>query len=52
MQRLQGPLRVVHRVGAAEAAGEQQIGELGDQILEIQVVELVAREFRVAILHS
>jgi hypothetical protein len=52
VQRLHRPLFVVHAVGVAEAAGEQQIGELRDQILEIQIVELVARECRIPVFHA
>ena len=52
VQRLHRPLVVVHRVRVAEAAREQQVGQLRDQILEIQLVEHVAGEFRVAVLHE
>ena len=52
VQRLHRPLLVVHAVRVAEPAREQQIGQLRDQILEIQIVELVAGEFRVAVFHE
>ena len=52
VQRLHRPLLVVHAVRVAEPAGEEQIGELRHQILEIQIVEIAAREFRVPVLHE
>src|SRR5206468_10969621 len=51
VQRLHRPLVVVAPVGIAEAAGEQQVGQLGDQIFQIEVVELVAGVLRVPVLH-
>ena len=41
---------VRHAVRAVETAGEQQIGQLGEQLFEIELVEIVAGELRVAIL--
>jgi hypothetical protein len=52
VQRLHRPLVVVHGVRIAEPARQQQVRQLGHQILEIQVVQCVAGEFRVAILHK
>ena len=52
MQRLHRLLGIVGPVGVSEAAGEQQVGQLGDQILEIEIVQLVAGEFRVSVLHA
>ena len=52
MQRLERPLGIVHSVWIAEAAGQQEIGELRDQILEIQFVELIASELGVSVLHD
>ena len=52
VQRLHGPVVVVRRVGAAESARQQQVGQLRDQILEIQLVERVAGESRVAVFHD
>ena len=49
VQRLHRPLFLVVAVRVAEAAREQQIGQLRHQILEIQLVERVAGEFRVAV---
>src|SRR5439155_27243808 len=53
VQRLHRPVFIVDAaVGISEATGEQQIGELGDQILEIQFVEQVAGEFCVTVFHK
>ena len=52
VQRLHRLVGIVHGVRAAEAAREQQIGQLGDQILEIEIVQLVAGEFRVPVFHE
>ena len=52
MQRLHRAVVLVAAVGAAEPAGQKQIGQLRDQILQIQVVELVPGVFRVSILHG
>ena len=51
VQRLHRPLFLVHAVRAAESAGQQKIRQLRDQILEIQIVELVADVFGVPVLH-
>src|SRR5207245_6841024 len=42
VQRLHRALVVVHPVRVPEAAGQQQVGELRDQIFEIQAIELIA----------
>ena len=52
VQRLHRPLVVVQGVRVAEAARQQQVRELRDQILQIEIVELVADVFRVAVLHG
>jgi len=52
VQRLHRPLFVLRPVRVTEAAREQQIGQLRDQILQIQIVELVAREFRIPVFHE
>ena len=52
VQRLHGLVVFVGRVRVAEAAGQQQVGQLRDQILEVEVVEQVAGEFRVAVFHG
>src|SRR5207247_4253672 len=52
VQRLHRALVVVHPVRVPEAAGQQQVGELRDQIFEIQAIELIADVFGVAILHG
>jgi hypothetical protein len=51
MQRLHRPLGLVGPVRVGEPARQQQVGQLRHQILEIQIVEQVAGELRVAILH-
>ena len=51
MQRLQGTVVLVGRIRVAESARQQQVGEPRDQILEIQVVELVAGEPGIPVLH-
>jgi len=51
VERLHRALVIVAAVRIAEPAGEQQVGQLGDQIFQIEVVELVARVFRVPVLH-
>ena len=55
VQRLHRAVVVVRGPGAVrilKAARQQQVGELRHQILQIQLVEVRAREFRVAVLHS
>ena len=50
VQRLHRPLFLVVAVRVPETAREQQVGELRDQILEIQLVERITGEFGVAVL--
>ena len=52
VQRLHRPLFLVRAVRITEAAREEQIRQLRHEILEIQIVERVARELRVAVLHQ
>jgi len=51
LHRLLVVLSRARRARVAEAAGEQQVGELGDQILEIQFVQLVAGVLGVLVFH-
>ncbi len=53
LHRVPGLVVIVVRqsVRALEAAREQHVGEPGEQVLEIDIVEVVAGELGVAILH-
>ena len=51
MQRLHRPVILVHPVRISESAREEQVRQLGDQILEIQIVERVTGKLRVAVFH-
>jgi hypothetical protein len=52
VERLHRALGVVGAVRASETTRQQQVGELRDEILEIQVVEQIARESGVAVFHQ
>ena len=52
VQRLHRPLFLVVAVRVAEAARQEQVGQLRHQIFEIQLVERIARKFRVPIFQT
>ena len=51
VQRLHGALFRIHVARAAEAAREQQVGQLRQQLLEVDALEVVAGEAGVLVPH-
>jgi hypothetical protein len=43
---------LIGRVGVPKAARQQEVGELGDEVFEIQIVEQIAGELGVPVLHN